>query len=214
MQRFTTKTGHARDGYAHPLCAHKSVSMPTGPCARKKKKAPSLMWLMTLTKHPYEFNLNLDGKMIGADRQRHWGETINNNKMTRRYNNTMTQCHAMICIPPTDNRVLNKQLMVSLLASFNSTFQPDSVWSNSFEYKNLKQLLEANYTFIQQANSGTPSIIHGRHGWNPKAGWKWENNDSFFFLIFFFEMLTKEESRRVWKCLDLNGSCLLEIIVL
>lgn len=74
--------------------------------------------------------------------------------------------------------------MVSLSASFNSTLQPDSVWSNSFEYKNLKQLLEANYTFIRQASSGTPSIIHGRHGWNPKAGWKWENNDSFFFFSF------------------------------
>lgn len=105
--------------------------------------------------------------------------------ITKWHGGTITQWHSATlrsASPPTDNRVLNNQLMVSLSASFNSTFQPDSVWSNSFEYKNLKQLLEANYTFIQHANSGTPSIIHGRHGWNPKAGWKWENNDfSFFF---------------------------------
>lgn len=30
--------------------------------------------------------------------------------------------------------------------------------------ENPKQLPEANYTFSQQVNSGSPSIIHGRQG--------------------------------------------------
>lgn len=66
-------------------------------------------------------------------------------------------------------------------------------------------------TLFRRVNSSLPSIIHCRRGWNPKAGWKWENNDSIL------KRLTKME-REEEKCVRAGDvrmcSCLGKIMAL